>query len=221
MAETIFSRVARLLSARVEDTIDRMEKAGGTTVMREAIREMDRAIDDVRTDHEAVAVGRLQATRQQKMLLERSQQLGEKAKFAISDSREDLAQAAVSRQVDFEQEAAKLTKVQDQAREKEGRLEESLASLKARKFEMEDRLAAFVVSQAEVMMASEGIVRAKPAVEKQVARAEQAFDRAMNGAGGLGFLRADAQTIQRVAEIDGLQKKAVVVERLAKLKQSA
>jgi len=40
----------------------------------------------------------------------------------------------------------------------------------------------------------------------------------MTGAGGVGFTRADAQTINRVAEIDGLQKGATVAERLAALK---
>ena len=36
MAESIFARVSRLLSATVEDTVDRMEQAGGDAVMREA-----------------------------------------------------------------------------------------------------------------------------------------------------------------------------------------
>jgi phage shock protein A len=40
----------------------------------------------------------------------------------------------------------------------------------------------------------------------------------MAGAGGVGFTRADAETINRVAEIDGLQKSATVAERLAALK---
>jgi len=48
MAESIFARVSRLLSATVEDTVDRMEQAGGDAVMREAIREADRAIDQVK-----------------------------------------------------------------------------------------------------------------------------------------------------------------------------
>lgn len=221
MTETIFSRVARLLSARVEDSIDRMEQAGGVAVMREAIREVDRAIDDVRADHEAAAVRRLQAARQQKMLHERCGQLGEKAKFALAESREDLAQAAVSRQIDFEQEAGKLTKVQEGAHAEEVRLEESLVVLKARKLEMEDRLAALIVSKADAPMGSESALHPKPSVETKVARAEQAFDRAMGGSGGAGFTRADAQTIQRVAEIDSLQKNAAVAERMMKLKQSA
>ena len=53
---------------------------------------------------------------------------------------------------------------------------------------------------------------------KKVDAAEQAFDRAMAEAGGLGLTRGDADTINRVAEIDGLQKGATVAERLAALK---
>ncbi len=39
MAESIFARISRLLSATVEDHVDRLERAGGEAVMREAIRE--------------------------------------------------------------------------------------------------------------------------------------------------------------------------------------
>ena len=51
MAESIFARVSRLLSATVEDTVDRMEQAGGDAVMREAIREADRAIDRLKSEY--------------------------------------------------------------------------------------------------------------------------------------------------------------------------
>jgi phage shock protein A len=40
----------------------------------------------------------------------------------------------------------------------------------------------------------------------------------MAGAGGVGFVRADADTINRVAELDGLQRSATLAERLAALK---
>src|SRR6516164_3813984 len=71
MAESIFARMSRLLSATVEDAVDRMEQAGGDAVMREAIREADRAIDQVKAKLESTMARRLQAARQQKMLTER------------------------------------------------------------------------------------------------------------------------------------------------------
>jgi phage shock protein A len=156
MAESIFTRVSRLLSATVEDTVDRMEQAGGDTVMREAIREADRAIDQVKAELESTMARRLQAGRQQRMLAERADELTTKAKFALDEGRGDLAEAALSRQVDFEAQAKKLDAVQQQAREEEQRLEAGLAALGARKRQMEDALRAYLVSQREAASGGDG-----------------------------------------------------------------
>ena len=149
MAESIFARVSRLLSATVEDTVDRMEQAGGDAVMREAIREADRAIDQAKAELESTMARRLQAARQQRMLTERADELTAKAKFALGEGREDLAEAALSRQIDFEAQAKKLDAVQSQAREEEQRLEDGLAALNARKRQMEDALQAYLISRRE------------------------------------------------------------------------
>jgi phage shock protein A len=218
MAESIFARVSRLLSATVEDAVDRMEQAGGDAVMREAIREADRAIDDVKAEHESTMARRLQAARQQRMLTERAEELTAKARFALGQGREDLAEAALSRQIDFEAHAKELDAVQQQAREEEQRLEDSLAALGARKRQMEDALQAYLVSRREAALGGDGPGRPGRSAEKKVVAAEQAFDRAMAGAGGVGFARADADTINRVAELDGMQKSATVADRLAALK---
>src|SRR5262245_59182508 len=138
MAESIFARVSRLLSATVEDAVDRMEQAGGEAVMREAIREADRAIDQVKAERESTMTRRLQAARQQKMLTDRAEELTTKARFALSQGREDLAEAALSRQVDFEAQAKELETLQQQARDEERRLDDGLAALGARKRQMED-----------------------------------------------------------------------------------
>src|SRR5712672_1361694 len=146
MAESIFARVSRLLSATVEDAVDRMEQAGGDGVMREAIREADRAIDQVKANVQSTMARRLQAARQQKMLTERAEELTTKAKFALGEGREDLDEAALSRQIDFEEQAKKLDAVQQQAREEEQRLEAGLAALSSRKRQMEDALQAYLIS---------------------------------------------------------------------------
>lgn len=218
MAESIFARMSRLLSATVEDSVDRLERAGGESVMREAIREADRAVDQVKAEREAVMTRRLQAARQQQMLAKRIEELTGKATFAVEGGREDLAEAALSRQIDFEAQAHALAEAQAQARDEEARLEQGLAALKTRKAQMEDALAAFLISRREASRGGDGPARPGSSPEKTVDAAEQAFARAMTGAGGVGFTRTDADTINRVAEIDGLQKSAAVAERLAALK---
>ena len=67
MAESIFVRVKRIVSGSVEDMVDSMERAGGTSVMREAVRELDRVVDDVKSERDAITARRLQAVRHQKM----------------------------------------------------------------------------------------------------------------------------------------------------------
>ena len=57
--------------------------------------------------------------------------------------------------------------------------------------------------------------------ERKVEQAEAAFDRAMGGAGGVNFTRADAKTINAVAELDSMQKSSSVKDRLAALKAEA
>src|SRR5215469_2931396 len=121
MAESIFARVSRLLSASVEDAVDRMEQAGGDAVMREAIREADRAIDQVKADHETAMGRRLQAARQQQMLAKKLEELTAKAKFAVAEGRDDLAEAALSRQIDFEGQSKQLDEVQARARQEEAK----------------------------------------------------------------------------------------------------
>jgi phage shock protein A len=217
MAETIFARVSRLLSATVEDAVDRIEQAGGDAVMREAIREAQRAIDQVKAELESTMARRLQAARQQKMYVDHAEEHTAKAKFAVSQGRDDLAEAALSRQIDFEAQTKKLDAVQQQAREEEQRLENAVTALNARKRQMEDALQAYLISRREAAPGG-GPTRPGPSAEKKVDAAEQAFDRAMAGAGGVGFTRADADTVNRVAEIDGMQKSATVAERLAALK---
>jgi phage shock protein A len=172
----------------------------------------------VKAELESTMARRLQAARHQKMLSERAEELTGKAKFALGQGREDLAEAALSRQVDFEIQAKDLDALQQQRREEEQRLEDCLAALSARKRQMEDALQAFLIARRDAASASDGPTRPGGSAEKQVEAAEQAFDRAMTGAGGIGFARADADTINRVAELDVMQKSATVAQRLAALK---
>ncbi|HMJ92983.1 MAG TPA: PspA/IM30 family protein [Allosphingosinicella sp.] len=220
MAESVILRVRRILSARIEDTVDQMEISGGDAVMKEAIREVDRSIDEVRSQLENLMARRLQAARQQKMVEARIAELGSKAEFAVKGGRDDLAEAALKRQIDFEGEIGKLTEVQAQTTGEEAKLEDCVASLRSRKAQMEDALGAWQQASRDAALGGDKGFQVERSVEAKVGRAEAAFDRAMGGSGGVNFTRADAETINQVAELDGLQKSASVADRLAALKAS-
>jgi phage shock protein A len=187
--------------------------------MREAIREVDRAIDDVRADQQAAMARRLQAARQQSMIAKRLEELTEKARFALQEGREDLAEGALSRQVDLEAQASKLEAVQTDARAGEERLQESVAALRTRKKEIEEALAAFTTAKSEASMGGDGGLENASDIERQVEQAEAAFNRAMTAAGGAAFHRGSVEAINKIAEIDTMQKSATVAARLAALKK--
>lgn len=218
MAESIFMRVRRVLSGRIEDSVDEMERSNSDTVMREAIREVDRAIDEVRRDQEKAMTRRLQAARQQEVFGKKAAELTAKAQFALAEGREDLAEGALVRQVDLEEQGARLEQVQALARAEEEKLEESLSALRARKRQMEEALAAFQIAKSEASLGGDGGTGNTIARDRRLENAEAAFDRAMVGGGGIGFSRGDAEAINKVAEIDTLSKRATVAERLAALK---
>ena len=218
MAELLRKRIARLFSAGAEGAVDRLEIAGNESVMRETIREVDRSIDLVQADYEAIVTRRLHAARQQRMLRARAGELAEKARFALSEDRADLAEAALSKQVDCEAEDAKLDDVQTGCQGEETRVAENLAALKARKEDMTRALADFLEARRDVALGGDGPTRVQSDIETRVRNAEHAFGRALTGAGGVDVARTDAEAANRVAEIDVMHKRAAVSSRLAALR---
>lgn len=151
------------------------------------------------------------------MLRERAAALSEKARFALEAGRDDLAEAALSRQLDFEAQAEQLDRVQADATEQANRLEECVSALATRKAEMEEALTAFQSAQRDAELGENGTPGGGRNVQRRVERAEKAFDRAMAGAGAV-FTRADGKAAAKVAEIDGIQKSAAIAERMAALR---
>lgn len=222
MAESIFLRVRRVLSANVEDMVDQLERSNSPAMMREAVRELDRACDEVRSDRETATARRLQAERQQRMLRERADALTEKARFALAEGRDDLAEAAVSRQLEFETQVEALTGVAARAGEEAARLEDCFAALVERRKLMDEELASFEAAKRDATLTdADGTTRPGREVERRVERAEAAFNRAMDATGVGGVTRADAKTAGAMAELDGMQKSSLVAQRLATLKAEA
>ena len=54
MPESIFIRIKRVVSASIEDCVDRMERAGGAAIMRESIREVESVVDDAKTERDSI-----------------------------------------------------------------------------------------------------------------------------------------------------------------------
>lgn len=220
MSDSIFVRVQRVMSGGVGSAIDAAERLSGTSVMRQAIREMDSAIEKARAEGEGARAKRLQAAHRLQECRKQLATLKEQARFALGKERLDLAEAAIARQLDVETQIASLTKTEAEAATAERRLEESAAELKLRRGQMYDELRSFEAAQRAGSNGDEGPGSLDSRLQRRAERAQEAFERAMEAAGGLSGARASPEAAAKVAELEALQKEAAIAERLAALQGS-
>jgi phage shock protein A len=221
MKEGLIARVGRIVSGSVHSLMDAIENAAPESVMEEAIREIDGAIDEVRTELGKVVAGKHLANTR---LLETNQQhedLSAKIELAVKEGREDLAEAAIARQLDLEAQIPVLEATINDSGAQEKELEGYIAALQAKKREMQAELRQF---RANVTEASEGTSRqtgggGQAKVEGKVAKATSAFDRVVEKATGIpGGQNADRQSAVQLAELEELARKNRIQERLAAVK---
>ena len=217
MTETLFIRVKRIVSANINDVVDNMEKANAEIVMKEAIREVDRASEEVRAEL-GKAMAKVHHTNN---TIETSKkkiaELVDKAKFAVSQSRDDLAEAAISRQVDLEAQIPVLEAIVTEAKADQAKLEEFAAALNGRKREMQEDLKSF---QAARDAAGADVASNANQQGDRVNKAEAVFDRAMKSASGLEVSRTPGTAV-KIAELEQLARSQTISDRLAQLKKSA
>ena len=217
MTETLFVRVKRIVSANINDVVDNMEKAQAEIVMKEAIREVDRATEEVRAELGKALAKSHHASNTIEITKKKIAELVEKSKFAIAQKRDDLAEAAISRQVDLEAQIPVLETVVTEAKVEQAKLEEFVAALNGRKREMQEDLKSF--QEARNAAAAEVSGNANPQGER-VNKAKAVFDRAMKSASGLEAQRTPGSAV-KIAELEQLARSKSIADRLSELKKSA
>ncbi|WP_428643171.1 PspA/IM30 family protein [Roseibium sp.] len=224
MAEGLVARVKRLVSGGVNQLVDTIENTSPETVMAEAIREVDRAVDQVRDELAGVLANKHLANTRLGETATRHEELQEQIALAVKQGRDDLAEAAIARQLDLEVQIPVLEAAVADAGREEKELEGYVGALQARKREMEAELDNFRRAQQKTAAdsAAAGEAAQKDSVEGKSRKAEEAFDRVLKSTTGLpGGARADKADAVKLAELEDLARKNRVAERLAALKAAA
>ena len=209
MAESVLARARRLVGAGVETALGAAERASGTSLMRQALREIDDAIEDLRKRKNDAHRRGLHLAERQRMAGERIARLAEQARFALREGREELAEAAIAEQIALEEQVGALSTARDESVADEQRAEAAVADLTIRR----TRMAAELKTYESAVAVGAGGVPGK--AERRGARAEAAFERAL--AGGDDKLATPTGT-QRVTEIDILQRERAAADRLAAMR---
>lgn len=221
MADSLKTRVGRMISGSVHALIDHIEDQNPGAAMEQTIREADSVIDEVRQELGRTSANRHLAQQQHARLNGQHTGLVEQVDTALAQGREDLVRAAIARQLDIEAQIPVLeTTLADFARQ-ESELQGYVAALLAKKREMEEALQAFRASRAAAQAATntQGIATSRSA-EHRMDDITGAFDRIHERQTGLSGTdqKRGLQQAAQLKELDDLVRENKIAERMAQLK---
>lgn len=222
MADTLKARVGRTIAASVHALIDRIEDQNPAMAMEQTLREADGVIDDVRQELGITSANRHLAQQQHARLNSQHAELIEQIELALGQGREDLARAAVARQLDIEAQIPVLETTLADLAHQESELQGYVAALLAKRREMEEALQTFRASRQA--QSGPGATPAEPhrSAEHRMDDITGAFDRIHQRQTGLTGTdqKKSLQQAAQLKELDELVRDNKIAERMAQLKAS-
>lgn len=217
MKESLTNRVGRIVSGSLNAMIDAVENAIPETVMEEAIREVDSVIDDVRAELGKVVANKHLANTRLMEENKKHEDLAQKIELAVSEDRDDLAEAAISQQLDIEAQIPVLESTIGECGAQEKELESYVKALLAKKREMNEELKLFRQNQTQAASAAN---TGSGNTESRVDKASSAFDRVIEKATGVlgSSTTTDRAEASKLAELEDLARSNRIKERLAAVK---
>jgi len=223
MSENIASRVGRLLSGTVNSLVDAVENMAPEIVMEQAIREVDQAIVDIRSELGKVVAQQHMTTSRIDDENKRHKELSANIEIALSEGREDLAETAVGKILDIESQLPVMESTLTAAKEQQVELEGYIDALQARKREMQEELKNFRDAKANSITQEVTNGSSEGSVASSVSKAEEAFDRVMNSSINMAGMsqRHDLNDASQLAELDKLARSSKIKERLEAIKNKS
>ena len=219
MAETLRNRVSQIMIGSAHALLDIIEDQAPEAMTEQAVRKVDGVIDEVRAELGKAAANRHLAQRQHADLNQRHLDLTTQAEQAISLNRDDLARAAVTKQLDIEAQIpiieGSLTELIAQEKELSGFVD----ALLGKRRDMQGALEQFVASRARIN-SSVGISPATNSAQTAMEQAGESFNRVFQRHTGLDACDQKISATQeaQLKELDGLMQDRKIEARLAQLK---
>ncbi len=216
MKNLLFKRISRIISANVNSLLDSIEGVNSESVMKEAIKEVESAVDEVRDELAKVLSTKHLASKQLVQKNNQYEELSEKIELAIREKREDLAEVAVAEQLDIEDQLPILEKTLHDAQEEEKELDGYINALKSKIKEMKNDLNNLNIAKSE----ESSPLAKNSSTERKIENAENSFDEAIKYSSISKGLKGKDDLKQRakLEELEELQRKNRIKERLEQYK---
>lgn len=221
MADSLKTRVGRVIAGGVHALLDRLEDQAPEAMMEQAIREADSVIADVRHELGTTSANRHLAQQQHLNLNRQHEGSSEQVTQALAQQREDLARVAIARQLDIEAQLPVLEATLAEFARQEAELRGYVEALLAKRREMESALTEFRKSRLTGQGGTAaGRVGGVDTADHRMAAATGAFDRVHQRQTGMSAttVGASLQQAAQLRELEDLVRQRKIEDRLAQWK---
>ena len=219
MSETLSRRVGRLVSGGFHALIDAAENLAPEAVMNESIREIERAVDEVRAELGKVLAQKHLAAKKMADESNRHEAIDANLQAAVNAGRDDLAEAGIAEQMDIEARLPILENTIADCAAQEKELEGFIAALQAKKREMQQQLQDWRAAQQSMGTGKTagGNGSDLNRIARNAEKSGNAFDRVMGRQNSV-HSSTDAAQLAKLKELEDLSRNNRIAERLAALK---
>ncbi|WP_300481905.1 PspA/IM30 family protein [uncultured Neisseria sp.] len=219
MSETLSRRVGRLVSGGFHALIDAAENLAPEAVMNESIREIERAVDEVRAELGKVLAQKHLAAKKMADESNRHETIDANLQAAVDAGRDDLAEAGIAEQMDIEARLPILENTIADCAAQEKELEGFIAALQAKKREMQQQLQDWRAAQQSMGTGktASGNGSDLNRIARDAEKSGNAFDRVMGRQNSV-HSSTDAAQLAKLKELEDLSRNNRIAERLAALK---
>ena len=219
MSETLSRRVGRLVSGGFHALIDAAENLAPEAVMNESIREIERAVDEVRAELGKVLAQKHLAAKKMADESNRHEAIDANLQAAVDAGRDDLAEAGIAEQMDIEARLPILENTIADCAAQEKELEGFIAALQAKKRDMQQQLQDWRAAQQSMSTGKTagGNGSDLNRIARDAEKSGNAFDRVM-GRQNAVHSSTDAAQLAKLKELEDLSRNNRIAERLAALK---
>ena len=219
MSETLSRRVGRLVSGGFHALIDAAENLAPEAVMNESIREIERAVDEVRAELGKVLAQKHPAAKKMADESNRHEAIDANLQAAVDAGRDDLAEAGIAEQMDIEARLPILENTIADCAAQEKELEGFITALQAKKREMQQQLQDWRAAQQSMgtSKTAGGNGNDLNRIARDAEKSGNAFDRVMGRQNSV-HSSTDAAQLAKLKELEDLSRNNRIAERLAALK---
>ena len=219
MSETLSRRVGRLVSGGFHALIDAAKNLAPEAVMNESIREIERAVDEVRAELGKMLAQKHLAAKKMADESNRHEAIDANLQAAVDAGRDDLAEAGIAEQMDIEARLPILENTIADCAAQEKELEGFIAALQAKKREMQQQLQDWRAAQQSMGTGKTagGNGSDLNRIARDAEKSGNAFDRVMGRQNSV-HSSTDAAQLAKLKELEDLSRNNRIAERLAALK---